>query len=198
MGTAAKGLLLVLVDPAPTMEEELNDWYDTEHLPERAAIAGFETALRFTSLGDGPRYAALYDLTDLDVLQSAAYRAVAYENFSPWTQRVTRRTRPTRLVARQMRAGNAVTRPCTRLLLLKFGRAGSNDASEIDQGLHASFGSEPACLQYRVFEGVEPHSGFLLAIAEFCGERAPPLQIEAFGLSGRHIELAAAYRPYRV
>jgi len=29
METAAKGLLLVLVDPAPAMEEELNDWYDT-------------------------------------------------------------------------------------------------------------------------------------------------------------------------
>jgi hypothetical protein len=197
METAAKGLLLVLVDPAPAMEEELNDWYDTEHLPERAAIPGFETALRFTSLGDGPRYAALYDLTGLDVLQSAAYRAVAYENFSPWTQRVTHRSRPTRLVARQMRAGNAITRPCTRLLLLKYSRAGSSDASEIEQGLHASFGSEPACLQYRVFEGVEPHSGFLLAVAEFCDNGIPPLRIEAFGSSGRRLELAAAYRPYR-
>jgi hypothetical protein len=55
----------------------LNDWYDTEHLPERAAVAGFETARRFTSLGDGPRYAAIYDLASLDVLQGDAYLAVS-------------------------------------------------------------------------------------------------------------------------
>ena len=76
-----KGLLLVLVDPAPILEEELNDWYDLEHLPERAVLPGVETALRFTSLGDGPRYAAIYDLTQLEVLQSDGYLVVRHPDW---------------------------------------------------------------------------------------------------------------------
>lgn len=193
----AKGLLLVLVDPAASIEEELNDWYDTEHLPERAAIAGFETALRFTSLGDGPRYAAIYDLASLDVLDGEAYRAVSGENFSPWTRRVTSRSRPKRLTARRAGSADGVTGSCSRLLLIKFRQAADESLAAIEAGLDASFASDPGFLQGRVFAGMEPEPGFALAIAEFSGDRVPSLRTDAFGVYGRRIELAATYRPYR-
>ncbi len=96
-----KGLLLVLVDPAPTLEEELNDWYDLEHLSGACCVAGIRDRATLHSLGDGPRYAAIYDLTGLGVLQSEGYCAVSGPNFSPWTIRVTSRAHPVRLVARQ-------------------------------------------------------------------------------------------------
>lgn len=192
---SGKGLLLVHVDPESSLEEELNAWYDTEHLPERAVLPGFETALRYTSLGDGPRYLALYDLTSLDVLDSAPYRAVSGENFSPWTKRVTARSRPVRLVARQVGAGG-VTAPCTRFLLLRFD-AKLSDASAIEAGLAASFGSDPSLLQARVFEGVDPAADFMLALCGFSGNVVPKLSIEAFGVLGQRIVLAATYRPYR-
>ena len=35
--THPKPLLLVLMEPPAGMEAEFNDWYDTEHLPERPA-----------------------------------------------------------------------------------------------------------------------------------------------------------------
>lgn len=98
----SKALLLVVADPSPTMEEEFNAWYDTEHVPERASIPGFNTALRFVSLGDGPAYMALYDLDDLAVLDSPAYQAVYGVNFTPWTRRVTSRVNPARLTGVQM------------------------------------------------------------------------------------------------
>ena len=192
-----KGLLLVLVDPVPTLEEELNDWYDLEHLPERAALAGVETAQRYTSLGDGPRYAAIYDLANLDVLQSDGYLAVSGANFSPWTIRVMSRAHPVRLVAQQTSSAGTVTGPCTRLLLLKFRGALAGDQTAIAAGLEASLGSAPGHLKSRVFAGVEPQADFMLAITEFSGNAVPALQIEAFGPCGARIELSATYRPYR-
>ena len=157
-----KGLLLVLVDPAPTLEEELNDWYDLEHLPERAALPGFETAQRFTSLGDGPRYAAIYDLTELGVLQSEGYCAVSGPNFSPWTIRVTSRAHPVRLVARQTGLPGAVTGPCSRLLLLKFRNSTADDQVAIATGLEVDFRCLPTApleLQGRVLiEGLRVFS----------------------------------------
>lgn len=193
--THARGLLLVHCDPEPTLEEELNAWYDTEHLPERAAIAGFETALRFTSLGDGPRYLAIYDLADLDVLASPAYQAVSGPNFSPWTKRVTARARPVRLTARQV--GTATeTEACTRLLLLQFDGT-SKDATAIEASLEASFGSHPTLLQYRLFEGIEPAPDFMLAICGFAGPDIPALDMAGFGALAGRLTLAARYRPYR-
>lgn len=192
---SATGLLLVHCDPEPTLEEELNAWYDTEHLPERAAISGFETALRFTSLGDGPRYLALYDLSDLDVLESDAYRAVSGPHFSPWTKRVTGRSRPVRLTARQ-HGSNAVTWPCNRLLLLQFS-ATLEDAAELERSLRSSFAGDSALLQMRLFAGVEPQPDFMLAICGFAGNVVPALDIGAFGSLASRIVLAAGYRPYR-
>lgn len=197
METFMKCLLLVLVDPVPTLEEELNDWYDLEHLPERAALPGFETAQRYTSLGDGPRYAAFYDLTNFDALQSDGYLAVSGKNFSPWTVRVTSRAHPVRLVAQQTSSEGAVTGPCSRLLLLKFANSTADDQASIKAGLEASFGSSPGLLKSRVFAGVEPQANFMLAVAEFAGTDVPPLAVKAFGRCGPRIELAATYWPYR-
>lgn len=192
---SATGLLLVHCDPESSLEEEFNAWYDTEHLPERAAIAGFESAMRFTSLGDGPRYLAIYDLADLDVLDMAAYRAVSGPNFSPWTKRVTARSHPARLTARQI-GSEAATDACTRLLLLQFSGS-SEDSAAIAGGLKASFGDHPAMIQSRLFEGLEPAPDFMLAICGFAGLEIPALDLRAFGTLASRITLAATYRPYR-
>ncbi len=191
-----KGLLLVLFDPPPTLEEEFNDWYDTEHLPERAVIEGVETARRYTSLGDGPRYAAIYDLASLDVLTGEAYLAVSGAKFSPWTKRITSRARPTRLTAVQAGEKQSVTGPCTRLLLLKIKRISDGDLAAVEAGLEASFAASPCFVQARVFAGAEPKPDFILAIVEFSGNHVPPLKTDAFGDCGRHIQLAATYRNY--
>ena len=54
-----KGFLLVLMQPPPTLEEEFNAWYDTEHIAERRAVPGFETALRYVCIDGAPRYLAM-------------------------------------------------------------------------------------------------------------------------------------------
>jgi hypothetical protein len=70
----ARGLLLAMMEPPPAMEEEFQDWYDTEHFPERATCEGFLTALRFICIDGWPRYLALYDLADTNVLRIGSYR----------------------------------------------------------------------------------------------------------------------------
>lgn len=85
---SAKGLLLVMVDVAPEHEEELNRWYDQEHIPERMAIPGFLRARRFVALEGRPKYLALYDLENADVLQSKEYRYRLNQGATEWTRRM--------------------------------------------------------------------------------------------------------------
>ena len=76
-GGASKGLLLATMEPPAHIEEEFQDWYDSEHFPERRDCAGFETASRFVCVDGWPRFIALYDLTDVEVLRGPAYAAIA-------------------------------------------------------------------------------------------------------------------------
>ncbi len=87
---ANKGFLLVLMQPPPAFEEEFNAWYDTEHIPERVAVPGFQTGIRFVCIDGAPKYLAMYDLAKPEVLDSPEYASVAGDKSSPWTKRVTR------------------------------------------------------------------------------------------------------------
>ena len=104
---AAKGFLLVMMQPPPAFDEEFNAWDDTEHVPERLAVPGFESARRYICVsGAPPRYLAIYDLERPEVLDSPEYGRVAGENFSPWTRRVTGRVRIYRSAGLQVYPGN--------------------------------------------------------------------------------------------
>ena len=87
MATQGKGLLAVWTDIPAHIEADFNRWYDEEHLPERAGIPGFLNARRYVSLQGTPKYLALYDTVDAQVLQSNPYLKVL-GNSTPWTQRI--------------------------------------------------------------------------------------------------------------
>ena len=76
----SKGLLLVTMEPPASLEDEFNDWYDTEHFPQRRGLPGFESASRWVCIEGWPRWAALYDLESVGVLDSPAYHAVSGPN----------------------------------------------------------------------------------------------------------------------
>ena len=85
----AKGALIAAMDFSHVDAGEFNDWYDTEHIPERQRVPGFLTAQRWIG-ADNPRQSvATYDLDSLEVLRSPGYRAIGGENLSPWSKRVT-------------------------------------------------------------------------------------------------------------
>jgi hypothetical protein len=118
---AQKGFLLVLMQPPAKIEEEFNAWYDTEHVPERLSVPGVLTAIRFASVSAAtPKYLAMYDLETESVLDSDAYKRVAGSNSSPWTRRVTGKTKVYRSVGNQIYPGNAITSRSARVTLLRF------------------------------------------------------------------------------
>ena len=77
--------MLAMMEPHASMEEEFQDWYDSEHFPERATTDGFQTATRAVCIDGWPRYIAIYDLADVDVLDGPEYGKFARENYSQWT-----------------------------------------------------------------------------------------------------------------
>jgi hypothetical protein len=67
------------------MDAEFNGWYDSEHLPRLARIAGVLCARRFTSPGAGHKYVATYHLTSPEVCASKAWQEAST---TPWTEKL--------------------------------------------------------------------------------------------------------------
>jgi hypothetical protein len=87
----AKGTLIAAMGIGPVAEDEFQDWYDTEHLPERQRVPGFLTCERWIGAQDRKISVATYDLDTLGVLRTPAYLAIGGENLSPWSKRITSR-----------------------------------------------------------------------------------------------------------
>ena len=85
----AEGILLVGFDYSNGHADEFHDWYDLEHVPERQRVPGFGLCERWINVSDQKQAVASYDLDSLAVLDSAPYRAIAGENLSVWSKRVT-------------------------------------------------------------------------------------------------------------
>ena len=191
-----KGFLLVLMQPPPTLEEEFNAWYDTEHIAERLSVPGFETALRYACIDGAPRYLAMYDLASPDVLNSPAYREVAFDNASPWTKRVTSRVRIYRSFGKQVYPGTKVTGRAARVLLLRFRALPSGTQDTIVAGMRANFESRPQTLQVRVFAYDTGAGVDFLGFVEARAPLSEALDLEAFGDCRNALDLVNTYTPY--
>lgn len=93
MAGTPMGLLVAGFDFSAVAEDEFNDWYDTEHIPERKRLKGFVNCERWLGADDPKVSIATYDLASLAVLESPEYRAIAGENLSPWSKRVSGKCR---------------------------------------------------------------------------------------------------------
>ena len=92
---SSKGLLLATMEPPANIEEEFQDWYDSEHF-----------------------------LTDVDVLHGPAYGAIAISRYSPWTHRIMSKVwGQYRAEGVQVFPGASLlgqSGPCARLVLWRF------------------------------------------------------------------------------
>src|ERR1700755_70000 len=101
----AKGILLVGFDFTNAHADEFHDWYDLEHVPERQRVPGFGACDRWIGASNPKQAVATYELDSLDVLQSAPYKAIAYDNLSVWSKRVGK------IAQRLLRVDGAQTLP---------------------------------------------------------------------------------------
>jgi hypothetical protein len=179
------GLLVAGFDSSPVNDDEFNDWYDTEHVPERRAVKGFVNCERWLG-ADNPKISiATYDLKSLAVLKSDAYRAIGGENLSPWSKRVVGKAkRVCRFEAEQMTPGD-VSAPEGAGGLLLFAM---NVVPEAETDFNAWYDEEhvprlsgvPGCLSARRFRIVTAVSEgshrylalYHLASPEVCASKA--------------------------
>ena len=68
------GALLIVNDVDSDADDELNRWYQEEHLPNRLAIPGFRRVRRFRAIDGRPTYVALYECDSVEVLFCDEYR----------------------------------------------------------------------------------------------------------------------------
>ncbi|MCR4441666.1 MAG: hypothetical protein QHH10_05895 [Peptococcaceae bacterium] len=85
------GILVAVLGYDTVNEDEFNDWYETEHIPERMKIPGFLSAERYLAINKEKTSVAIYDLSSVDVLRGPEYKAIAGNNYSPWTKRIQSR-----------------------------------------------------------------------------------------------------------
>jgi hypothetical protein len=193
---AQKGFLLVLMQPPANIEEEFNAWYDTEHVPERLAVPGVLTAIRFSSVSAAaPKYLAMYDLESESVLESEAYKRVAGENSSPWTRRVTGKTKVYRSVGSQIYPGNAVTLRSARATILRFRGLDPGVSEDVVASLRAIFERRASTLQLRIFAY---HLGSKADFIGFVSSSVPDamdVDPKAFGEHASALDLFNTYAP---
>lgn len=90
-----RGLLCIWTDIEPQHDLDFNRWYDREHMQERVAIPGFQSARRFGAISPCPRpYLALYYTDNLGVFQSQPYLS-AFANQTAWSRENFTRMRGT-------------------------------------------------------------------------------------------------------
>jgi hypothetical protein len=82
------GLLVVWTDIESDYETDFNDWYDHEHIPQLLSVPGFQRGHRYQAAEGSPKYVAIYQLADENVLKSDAFRAVR-EQPTAWTKKIT-------------------------------------------------------------------------------------------------------------
>lgn len=82
---------IVRVDIDPEHEEAFNAWYVEKHFPDLLACPGWLSARRFVSLGDGPRYAAMYEVAGQWAFETPEFlRVKGFGPFEPHVRNFTR------------------------------------------------------------------------------------------------------------
>jgi len=87
MPLLGRAAMLLAFDVEAAAMDEHDAWHTHEHLPERLAIPGFRRGTRWVATQGEPRYFVMYEVADLAVLTSDAYRE-RLDHPTPWTTRI--------------------------------------------------------------------------------------------------------------
>ncbi len=166
------GLLVAGFDRSAVAADEFNDWYDTEHIPERKRVKGFVNCERWLGAEDSNISIATYDLESPAVLQSPAYRAIAGANLSPWSKRIIGKCRRIcRFEAEQLTPGNRAAPPgAGGLMMFAMNVAPEAEADFNDwynQEHVPSLAAVPGCLcarRFRILDAVSEGRQRYLAV----------------------------------
>lgn len=196
------GLLLAMMEPPPTLEAEFQQWYDTEHFPEREGCEGFLTANRYICLDGWPRYLALYDLADVNVLRGPGYARIAVDRYSVWTERIIGR------VWGQYRAEGVQVYPGAgllgvgghhaRLAVMRFRDISGGMIAGVVEGLRAIYEKQPETAQLRIFNARSADYQDAIALVELHAPWTPPsAELKLLGNALKHLDMVNVYTQYQ-
>jgi len=83
----AAGLITVRLDVAAAHDEEFNDWYNLEHVPQLTAMPGFVQTRRYFSEKSDIRYLAWYETADECVEAGPHFQSIVTRP-TPWSIRM--------------------------------------------------------------------------------------------------------------
>lgn len=83
----ANGLITVRLHTAAQYDDEFNDWYNLEHVPQVTALPGFVRTRRYFCDSADIRYLAWYETTDEKVESGAHFHSIVSDP-TPWSQRM--------------------------------------------------------------------------------------------------------------
>jgi hypothetical protein len=195
------GLLLAMMEPSPTLEQEFQSWYDSEHFPEREGAEGFVTATRLICVDGWPRYLALYDLDTIDVLRSPGYAKIAGNNYSRWTHRIIPQVWG-HYRAEGVQVGGGRSRfgangRASRVALWRFQDVAAHIEPSLQSGFEAIYGGRPDTAQIRLFRCAQPERTDYVGIVELYAPYTPePGAVAAFGEARRSLDLVNVYTRY--
>lgn len=198
-----QGLMLAIMEPPPGLEEEFNDWYDTEHIPQRRGLPGFLGAARWVCLEGFPRSLAAYDLESLAALDDPAYRAVSGAQSTPWSKRLLARTARTgrlRADVEQVWPGTALALPgrkVSRLLVARYADVAEDERDAAIAAARRAAERLSGLAQLRLFANPPDQAPVLWLLAEFSAPVMLAQLCLAFGqLEGRGADVFNLYAPY--
>ena len=131
------GLLILWNRIAAEDDAGFNAWYEEEHLAERLSVPGFLSARRYRDVVDPLGYCAVYETSDVAVLDSAAYRARLADP-TPRTRAIMPRFRDMTRAACRVVSDSAPGTPAAAHLLIVSLTAQWPGAAPV-----------PACLRWR-------------------------------------------------
>jgi hypothetical protein len=137
----------------------------------------------------------MYDLAAESVLDTDAYKNVAGDKSSPWTKRVTGRTKVYRSVGSQIFPGNALTVRSARTTIVRFRELAETDGQAVVKAMREAFEPRSSTLQIRVFAY---HVGGKVDFLGFVSSSVPEdVSVEAkdFGKLAGAIDLFNSYVP---
>ncbi|MEM5314380.1 hypothetical protein [Paraburkholderia sp. JHI869] len=140
MALTGSAFLALWNDVDTDVEADYERWHTSEHVPERVGIPGFLAGRRYRSGSPGqPRYFTLYEVADVTVFDSVAYRDVI-DRPTPWS------------AAMRPRLRNVVRATC------ETAASTGNAAGEKEKPPVAL-----ACARFSCSQDAQPHSDSLLA-----------------------------------
>lgn len=152
----AYGLMIAGFNNSKAAEDEFNDWYDTEHFPERLRIKGWINAQRWLDVNNSRVVISTYDMESLAVLKDPEYLAFSFDKKSPWSKRMNAICeRLCRFTGEQLKPGREAGPDNAEGLLM----VATNVKSEAEADFNAWYNEEhlpllsrvPGCLSARRF-----------------------------------------------